>query len=222
MKKNNRGFVDLGFAKLDIQRKARRGFPEIIYARGKSTGHLTKIVEEFRKHTPFLLISKLEAGIYETLKKYFSRLEYFPQAKIGFLGRPSKKKKGRCVIVTAGTSDIPIAQEAAIFLELTGNQVETIYDVGAAGAHRLKPFLGKLKKAKVIIVVAGMEAALLSLVSGMTKAPLIGVPTSAGYGASFKGLSALLGMINSCSLGSVVVNIDNGLGAGYFANLINK
>ncbi|UCC95768.1 MAG: nickel pincer cofactor biosynthesis protein LarB, partial [Candidatus Omnitrophota bacterium] len=133
-----------------------------------------------------------------------------------------REKKGRVLIITAGTSDIGVAQEAAVFLKLAGNAVERLYDVGVAGVHRLNPFRDKIRMAKVIIVVAGMEAALASIIAGLAKAPVIAVPTSIGYGASFKGLAALLGMLNCCAPGVVVVNIDNGLGAGYFAHLINS
>lgn len=217
-----RGFIDLCFAKLDIEREKRRGLPEIIYAPGKSTQQLKKIIKKFKKHTQTLFISRLDPGHYSELKRDFALLSYFETAKLSFLGKAKKGKKGFCLIVTAGTSDINVAEEAAIFLELMGNRVERIYDIGAAGVHRLSPYLDKIRKAKVIIVVAGMEAALLSIVSGLARAPVIGVPTSVGYGASFKGLTALLGMLNCCSPGTVSVNIDNGLGAGYFAHLINR
>ena len=220
MKKD--GFIDLDFAKLDIARETRRGFPEIIYAPQKTVPQLIKIIKEFKKYTNLLFVSRLEHQHYIILKKTFSSLKYFKAAKIAFLGKAHKTKKGNVLVITAGTSDIPVAEEAAVFLELTGNRVCRIYDVGVAGLHRLVPFKDKIRNAQVIIVVAGMEAALLSIVSGITRAPVIGIPTSVGYGAAFEGLTALLGMLNSCSPGTVVVNIDNGLGAGYFANLINK
>jgi pyridinium-3,5-biscarboxylic acid mononucleotide synthase len=164
----------------------------------------------------------LEEKRYKVLKRQFKDLRYFKAARIAFYGEPASPRHGNVLILTAGTSDIPIAQEAAVFLELLGNKVEQVYDVGAAGLHRLDPFIDKIKSAKVIIVVAGMEAALLTIVTGISPAPVIGVPTSVGYGASFEGLAALLGMINACPLGSSVVNIDNGIGAGYMAHLINK
>lgn len=222
MKNNKKGFVDCGFAKLDVDRQQRRGFPEIIYAQNKTLSQLKKTVKTFKRYTGKLFISKLNPAVFEELRKSIRGLIYFPQAWLGFLGKASKGKKGNCLVITAGTADIHVAEEAAVFLELTGNKTERLYDVGVAGIHRLEYFKNKIKKAEVIIVAAGMEAALLSVVSGLTRAPLIGLPTSIGYGSSFKGLSALLGMMNSCSLGSVVVNIDNGLGAGYFANLINN
>jgi NCAIR mutase (PurE)-related protein len=218
----HKGFVELDFVKLDIAREKRRGFPEIIYAPNKTIPQLKRIITEFKKHTNTVFISRLDYRRYKLLKKTHPSLKYFKQAKLAFLGKENKKRQGYVLVVTAGTSDIDVAEEAAVFLELTGNKVERIYDVGVAGAHRITPFQHKLDKAKVIIVVAGMEAALVSMLSGLTSTPVIGVPTSVGYGASFKGLAALLGMLNSCSPGVVVVNIDNGLGAGYFANQINK
>lgn len=217
-----KGFVDLGFAKLDIDREKRRGVPEIVFSCGKTIPQLKKIVEEFRKHTSSVFISRLQFSRFKVLKKIIPSLRYFKQAEIAFYGREKKEKKGRVLIVTAGTSDIKVAEEAAVFLELSGNNVERIYDVGVAGVHRLDFFKEKIRQAKVIIVVAGMEAALSSIVSGLTAAPVIGVPTSIGYGAAFEGVAALLGMMNSCSPGVSVVNIDNGLGAGYFAHLINR
>ena len=217
-----KGFLDLGFAKLDIDRVKRRGFPEIIYAPQKTFAQLKKIIKEFKRHTDLVFISRLQFKDYKSLKQGFSSLKYFKNANLAFLGKEIERKKGFCLVITAGTSDIKVAEEAACFLELTGNYVKRIYDIGVAGVHRIKPYVIEIRKAKVIIVAAGMEAALASIVSGLTKAPVIGIPTSVGYGASFKGISALLGMLNSCSPGVVVVNIDNGLGAGYFANLINR
>jgi NCAIR mutase (PurE)-related protein len=215
-------FVDLDFVKLDIAREKRRGLPEIIYAPGKDNRQLKKIIAEFIKHSGQVFISRLHYKDYLTLKKDFARLKYFKAARLGFLGKASKEKKGNCLIISAGTSDMNVAEEAAVFLELIGNKVGRVYDVGVAGVHRLEAFKHKIEKAKVIIVVAGMEAALLSLVSGLARVPVIGVPTSVCYGASFKGITALLAMLNCCSPGTVSVNIDNGLGAGYFAHLINK
>ncbi|MFH1318236.1 MAG: nickel pincer cofactor biosynthesis protein LarB [Candidatus Omnitrophota bacterium] len=217
-----KGFIDLGFAKLDIDRENRRGLPEIVYASGKTISQLKKIVEEFRGHTDLVFISRLLPNQYKTLKKEIPSLKYFSQAKIAFCGKERKQKQGNVLVLTAGTSDVNVAEEAAVFLELTGNNVERVYDVGVAGIHRLDFFKKKIVSAKVIIVVAGMEAALASIVSGLVAVPVIGVPTSVGYGASFKGVAALLGMMNSCSPGITVVNIDNGLGAGYFAHMINK
>lgn len=218
----HKGFIDLEFVKLDVEREKRKGLPEIIYAPGKSAGQLKGIIKEFRKHTDLIFISRLAQPQFKILKKSYPKLKYFKIAQLAFLGKAIDGNKGNCLVITAGTSDIPVAEEAAIFLEILGNSVERIYDIGVAGVHRIEPFRNKIKKARVVIVVAGMEAALLSIISGISPSPVIGVPTSVGYGASFRGLSALLGMLNSCAPGAVCVNIDNGLGAGYFAHLINK
>ncbi len=218
-----KGFCDLGFAKIDTDRFKRRGFPEAIYSSGKSDAQLKEIVRAFigKKHD--LLLTRLEYKKYSFLKEAFPKLRYNSCAKIGYLIFGKKQKRdGLVLVVCAGTSDIPVAEEAFITAELMGNKVKRLYDVGVAGVHRLMYNVELLKKASVIIVVAGMEGALASLVSGLVSSPVVAVPTSCGYGASFGGLSALLTMLNSCSPGISVVNIDNGFGAGYFATLINK
>lgn len=218
-----KGFCDLGFAKIDTDRYKRRGFSEVIYCPGKSKEYLKNICRQVIAHKQDLLLTKLDKKTFVYLKKSIPRLNYNLCAKIGFLELVKKPlKNGKVVVISAGTSDIPIAEEAVLTLEIMGNSVIRLYDVGVAGVHRLMRNLEIIKKARVIIVVAGMEGALASLVSGLVKAPIIAVPTSCGYGASFQGLSALLTMLNSCSPGVTVVNIDNGFGAGYFANLINK
>lgn len=220
---NSKGFCDLRFAKLDIDRLRRRGFPEVIYCPGKTKEHLKKICREFIKNKQDLLLTKLDKGTSAYLKKIFPRINYHPLAKIGHLVKTRKLSlKGLVAVVSAGTADMPVAEEAAVTLEVMGNRVVRFYDVGVAGVHRLMHKIEVIKKAKVVIVVAGMEGALASLVSGLVSSPVIAVPTSCGYGANFSGLSALLTMLNSCSPGIVVVNIDNGFGAGYFASLINK
>jgi hypothetical protein len=217
------GFCDLGFAKVDIDRQARRGFAEVIYCPGKTRGQLKKISQELIANKQDILLTRLEKKDFAYLKKSFPNLKYNPLAKIGFLSPKRRAKKlGLVVVISAGTSDIPVAEEAAVTLEVMGNQVKKLYDVGVAGVHRIMSNIGLIKKAQIIIVVAGMEGALASLVSGLIKTPVIAVPTSCGYGANFGGLSALLTMLNSCSPGVAVVNIDNGFGAGYFASLINK
>ncbi|MCU0651713.1 MAG: nickel pincer cofactor biosynthesis protein LarB [Candidatus Omnitrophica bacterium] len=217
------GFCDLGFAKIDTDRLNRKGFPEVIYCPGKDKIHLKKISGALIKNCQDLLLTKLEKNNYLYLKKFLPKLKYNTLAKLGYcLQLPNKKTVGLVAVISAGTSDLPVAEEAAATLEVMGNNVARIYDVGVAGVHRLMQNLTVIKKASVIIVVAGMEGALASLVSGLAKSPLIAVPTSCGYGASFGGLAALLTMLNSCSPGVVVVNIDNGFGAGYFASLINK
>ena len=217
------GFCDLGFAKVDIDRQARRGFAEVIYCPGKTRGQLKKISQELIANKQDILLTRLEKKDFTYLKKPFPKLKYNPLAKIGFLSQKQRAKKlGLVVVISAGTSDIPVAEEAAVTLEVMGNQVKKLYDVGVAGVHRIMSNIDLIKKAQIIIVVAGMEGALASLVSGLIKSPVIAVPTSCGYGANFGGLSALLTMLNSCSPGVAVVNIDNGFGAGYFASLINK
>ena len=218
-----RGFCDLGFAKFDTDRKRRKGFSEAIYCPGKDREHLKEIVKKAVKLKEDILLTKLDKPTFSFLKKAVPALKYNPLAKIGhLLAKPKVISKGSVLVICAGTSDVPIAEEAAQTLQIMGNRIEKLYDVGVAGVHRLMSNIDKLKKANVIIVVAGMEGALPSLVSGLVKAPIIAVPTSCGYGASFSGLAALLTMLNGCSPGVSVVNIDNGFGAGYFASLINR
>jgi len=216
------GFCDLGFAKVDIARQKRRGFPEVIYSAGKTREQIKNICRELINNKQDLLLTKLEKSVYSYLKKTFPRLKYNIPARLGYLKSANKLPKGNVLVMCAGTSDIPAAEEAVTTLEVMGDKVVKLYDVGVAGVHRLMHNIEVLKKANVIIVVAGMEAALASLVSGLVSCPVIAVPTSCGYGASFKGLAALLSMLNSCSPGITVVNIDNGFGAGYFASMINK
>lgn len=217
------GFCDLGFAKVDIDRKKRRGFAEVIYSPGKTRGHLKKISRELIKNNQDLLLTRLDKSTFAYLRKSIPRLKYNPKARLAFLTQKQKSlSKGLSVVISAGTSDIPVAEEAAATLEIMGNRVVKLFDVGVAGVHRVMHKIDIIKKANVIVVVAGMEGALASLVSGMVSCPVIAVPTSCGYGANFKGLAALLTMLNSCSPGVAVVNIDNGFGAGYFASLVNK
>lgn len=217
------GFCDLGFAKVDIDRQRRRGFSEAIYCPGKTKVNLEKIAQKLVKNKQALLLTKLERHTFTYLKKTFPKLKYNPKAKIGYLLKmPKTFRRLEVLIISGGTADIPVAEEAATTLEIMGNRAVKLYDVGVAGVHRLMNKIEIIKRAKVIIVVAGMEGALASLVSGLVSCPVIAVPTSCGYGANFGGLSALLTMLNSCSPGVAVVNIDNGFGAGYFASLINK
>lgn len=220
---SNAGFCDLGFAKLDIDRKNRRGFSEAVYCPGKTRDHLISICRQFLKYKQHLLLTKLDKDTFAFLKKAIPRLKYNQTARLGYL-KPGNNlpKKGLVAVVSAGTGDIPAAEEAAVTLEVMGNRIIRLYDVGVAGVHRVIHHLEAIRKAKVIIVVAGMEGALSSLVSGLVSSPVIAVPTSCGYGANFGGLSALLTMLNSCSPGVAVVNIDNGFGAGYLASLINR
>jgi len=217
------GFCDLGFAKLDMDRKKRRGFPEVIYCPGKTNDQIKKIARQFIKDRQDLLLTKLDKNVFKGIKQGIPRLKYNPVAKLGYLIlQPKVIKKGLVLVISAGTSDIPVAEEAAVTLEVMSNRVIRLYDVGVAGVHRLLSSMNIIKKANAIVVVAGMEGALASVVSGLTSAPVVAVPTSSGYGASFSGLSALLTMLNSCSPGVAVVNIDNGFGAGYFASIVNR
>jgi len=216
-------YEDLGFAKLDNHRAIRRGFPEVVYCGGKSLAQVRAIAKRLIKKKGPILLTRAPADYYDSLKKIHPGLCYNELSKIIFLkNKNGPLKKGYVLIVTAGTSDIPVAEEARVTLDVMGNKVKTLYDVGVAGIHRLLDKKGLLHKAQVIIVVAGMEGALASVVSGLVSRAVIAVPTSVGYGASFKGLAALLAMLNCCSPGVAVVNIDNGFGAGYFASLVNK
>ena len=215
-------YQDLGFAKIDHHREVMKGFPEIIFGLGKTDSQTIAIAQEIFKKGSNLLITKAEKPLFKKINKKIPRIIYNPLAKTIYLKqKETLKGKGKIIVMTAGTSDIPIAEEAFVTAHILGNEVEKIYDVGVAGLHRLFGEYEKIKKAKVIIVVAGMEGALPSVVAGLTKIPIIAVPTSVGYGASFKGLAALLAMLNSCPGGVGVVNIDNGFGAAYLASLIN-
>ncbi|HNX81853.1 MAG TPA: nickel pincer cofactor biosynthesis protein LarB [Candidatus Omnitrophota bacterium] len=217
------GFADLGFARLDTDRQKRRGYSEAVYCPGKAPLHLKHIVGGLCAHKQDILLTKLDRETFEWLKQYFPALCYNELARLGYCVLKAKKvSKGFVLVITAGTADIPIAEEAAVTLEVMGNRVKKLYDVGVAGVHRLMQDISLIKKARCIIVVAGMEGALASLVSGLSKCPVVAVPTSVGYGASFAGLSALLTMLNSCSAGVGTVNIDNGFGAGYLASLMNR
>ncbi len=215
-------YQDLDFAKVDHHRELRKGFPEIIYGLGKTEDQIKKIARAILDKGSNLLITKIEESVYEGLKKSLPQLTYNELAKAAFLKQKEPSSgRGKIVIVTAGTSDIPVAEEAFVTCDILGNTAEKLYDVGVAGLHRLFGEMDKLKTAKVIICVAGMEGALPSVIAGFTNIPIVAVPTSVGYGASFKGLAALLAMLNSCPGGVGVVNIDNGFGAAYLASLIN-
>jgi NCAIR mutase (PurE)-related protein len=215
-------YQDLGFAKVDHHREIRKGFPEIIYGPGKSEGQIIRIAREITKRGNNLLITRLEAPVFARLRKKIPGCLYNREGKIAYLKqKKAPPGKGKIVIITAGTSDIPVAEEAAVTCEILGNDVERIYDVGVAGIHRLFGEMEKIKAARLIIAVAGMEGALPSVIGGLVRVPVIAVPTSVGYGASFQGISALLAMLNSCPGGVAVVNIDNGFGAACLASLIN-
>lgn len=220
MSRKKEAFEDLGFAKIDYTRFYRRSIPEIIFSENKTTAQLKNIISVFKEKNQVIILSRLSRKKYLSLNRSFRKLKYFTHARMGFLGKKFSSTGKIVSVVTAGTSDLPVAEEAAIFLEIMGNSVRRIYDAGVAGVHRILNFKRELDSSSAIIVVAGMEAALPSLVAGITRRPIIGVPTSIGYGASLKGLSALLGMLNSCALGIGVVNIDSGLAAGYLAHII--
>ena len=222
-KLKNLPYEDLGFAKIDNHRLLRKGFPETVFCPGKTIDQIIKIVETMSNKNHNILLTKAEKKVFNALKKKYHDAEYNEAAKVIVIRKEKKKSsKGNILIITAGTSDIPIAEEAFVTAELMGNKVEKVYDVGVAGVHRLFDIKDKIFNANVVIVVAGMEGALASIVGGLTSKPVIAVPTSIGYGASFKGIAPLLTMMNSCAEGVVVVNIDNGFGAGYFAGLINR
>jgi len=211
-------YKDMGFAKVDSHRKIRCGFPEVIFCMGKTAGQVVKIVEHIISGGNDMLATRADKEIYDAVSKKFPEAVYNEQARTITIRKTRRKPhKGLILIITAGTSDIPVAEESRVTAEIMGNNVKVLYDVGVAGIHRLMKSHGELLKANVIIVVAGMEGALASVVGGLVDCPVIGVPTSIGYGASFYGVAPLLSMLNSCASGVSVVNIDNGFGAGYFA-----
>ena len=214
---------DLGFAKVDLQRVLRRGFPETVFGSGKTPDQVLGIVERLHEAKQTVLVTRVEPAAYEAVAARYPKAEHHAEARLLVLrsGRRRAQKPG-ILVITAGTSDIPVAEEAAITAEVFGNRVRRIYDVGIAGVHRLGDHREDLVKARVIVTVAGMEGALPSLVAGLTACPVIGVPTSTGYGAGGGGQAALLAMLNSCAPGLTVVNIDNGHGAGVAAALINR
>jgi NCAIR mutase (PurE)-related protein len=216
-------FEDLGFAKVDHHRVLRQGMPEVIFAQGKTPRQVADIFTRLAAHEGNVLATRASEEQYSAVVASVHRAEYRPLARAIVLKRDRKKRgKGVIVVVSAGTSDIPVAEEAVVTAELMGNNVQHIYDVGVAGIHRLLAHRGALAQASVIVVCAGMEGALPSVVGGLVGVPVIAVPTSVGYGAAFEGLAALLGMMNSCASNVSVVNIDNGFGAGYVAALINR
>ncbi len=216
-------FKDLGYAKIDNHREIRVGYPEVIYCAGKTVDQIKGIVEFMLTKENNILGTRATKEAYEEVKKICPDAEYNELARtIVIKKRELKSKGGYIAVVTAGTSDIPVSEEAAVTAEIFGNKVERIYDVGVAGIHRLFDKLELIRGARVIVLAAGMEGALASVVGGLVDKPVIAVPTSIGYGANFHGLSALLSMLNSCASGVSVVNIDNGFGAGYLASMINN
>ncbi len=216
-------FEDIDFANIDHHRSLRKGFPEVIFGQGKTSAQIIGILERMILKEEVILVTRIEKEKAGDVQKVLPAAEYFEDARLLRIQEkePSPTGFGKILIITAGTSDIPVAREAALTARAMGNEVETLFDVGVAGIHRLFAHRDKIFEACVIIVVAGMEGALPSVVAGMVKAPVIAVPTSIGYGTSFNGMTALLGMLNSCSSNIAVVNIDNGFGAGYMASSIN-
>lgn len=216
------GFDDLGYAKLDSDRKHRTGFAEVVYCNGKTEEQLLHIYERIYREEGEVLGTRATKEQYEALKAHFKALTFDSLSRILKIEKPNKLQIGKIVVCTAGTADIPVAEEAAQTAEFFGTKVERIYDVGVSGMHRILSQLEELQSANCIVAVAGMEGALASVIGGLVSNPVIAVPTSVGYGASLNGLSALLTMINSCANGIAVVNIDNGYGAGYMATQINR
>ncbi len=218
----NEKYVDIDFAKLDIERQKRRGCSEAVFCECKTEEQLVKIFSEFQKQGQNVLGTRVTQSQAQVLQKKFSGLYYNSQARIVKLIQKEINKCGEIAICTGGTGDIPVAEEAAETAEFYGSNVKKYYDVGVAGIHRLFDKIDDIRKANVIIAVAGMEGALGGIIAGLVDVPVIAVPTSVGYGSSFNGLSALLTMLNSCAEGMTVVNIDNGFNAGYSANQINR
>jgi NCAIR mutase (PurE)-related protein len=219
----NLHFEDIGHARIDHARHARQGFPEVVFGQGKTHTQIVEIVERLLQHAPNVLITRTTADVYGEVRNIAVDAEWHEAARLIRIRRDhTPKGAGVIHIVTAGTSDIPIAEEAALTAEAMGNEVRRTWDAGVSGIHRILAERAELREARVIIVVAGMEGALPSVVGGLVAVPVIAVPTSIGYGASFGGIAALLGMLNSCASNVTVVNIDNGFGAGFVASLINR
>jgi len=215
-------FSSTAFARVDIHRELRCGFPEVIFCEGKRPHQVGTIASQILERSDKLLATRADNEAYRAIKKIAPDAVYVEEARVVYVDRTREAKVGLVAVVSAGTLDIPVAEEARVTCEVTGSKVKTFYDVGVAGLHRLLAYLEELREANCIVVVAGMEGALASVVGGISAVPVIAVPTSVGYGASFRGLAALLTMLNSCAAGVAVVNIDNGFGGGYVASLINR
>lgn len=215
-------FVDMGYAKLDTHREIRSGFPEVVFCSGKADEHLLHIFEVLFEENKEVFGTRASEAQYELVRERIPEITYDPVSRILKVEKEGKERKGKIAVCTAGTADIAVAEEAAQAAEFFGSSVERIYDVGVSGLHRLLARLETLQSANCVVAVAGMEGALASVIGGLVDKPVIAVPTSVGYGANFKGLSALLTMINSCANGIATVNIDNGYGAGYMAAQINR
>ncbi len=217
----NLPFMDLGFAKIDSHRELRMGAPEAIYCMNKTTSQIMQIIKKMNNDSN-IIATRVPEKTLKKIKDTYPEAKIYPEANLAFIGKFPKKTIGKVTIVTAGTSDIPIARESEVTAKSMGIEVETIFDVGIAGIHRVLSIRNKLKKADIAIVIAGMEGALPSVIAGLIDTPIIAVPTSVGYGASFKGISPLLTMLNSCAPGICVMNIDNGYSAGFFAAAVIK
>jgi pyridinium-3,5-biscarboxylic acid mononucleotide synthase len=216
-------YEDVGFARVDHARAARQGFPEVVFGKGKTRQQVLGIVERLLRHAPNLLVTHTDSDTFGDVRNLATDAEWHESARLIRIMRDRTERGiGKVSVVTAGTSDIPVAEEAALTAEAMGNRVDRIWDVGVAGIHRVIAERNLLNQARVVIVAAGMEGALPSVVGGLVGVPVVAVPTSVGYGASFGGVAALLGMLNSCASNVSVVNIDNGFGAGFVASLINR
>ena len=214
--------AELGYAAADTHRALRKGFPEVIYAAGKTDTQIVAIAKRLLQQDSRLLVTRLSPDSARHVQRRLRGAVYHPEARcLTVVGKPLPRRRGTIAVISAGTSDMPVAEEAAVTADIMGSPVDRIYDVGVAGLHRVLGALERIQKASVLVVVAGMEGALPSVVAGLVAKPVIAVPTSVGYGASFQGVAALLGMLNSCGSGVTVVNIDNGFGAAYAASQIN-
>ncbi len=219
----NLPFEDLGFAKLDHHRALRHGMPEVVFGKGKTAEQVAELAEHLLSESRNILITRADPAMADSVRERVPDAEYFPLSGAMRVWRDKTLTgKGTIAVISAGTSDIPVAEEAKVTAEVMGNRVDAIFDIGVAGIHRLMSNRDRITAARVVVVCAGMEGALPSVVGGLVSAPVIAVPTSVGYGASFNGLAALLGMLNSCASNVTVVNIDNGFGAAYVASLINR
>jgi NCAIR mutase (PurE)-related protein len=219
----NLSYEDIGFARVDHARAERQGFPEVIFGEGKTSEQICGIFEKLMARRPNVLITRTNKDVYGDIRNIYTDAEWHESARvIRVIRDDTERGSGEITVVTAGTSDIPVAEEAALTAETMGNRVKRVWDAGVAGIHRILAERELLQNSRVVVVVAGMEGALPSVVGGLVAVPVIAVPTSVGYGASFGGIAALLGMLNSCASNVTVVNIDNGFGAGFVASLINR
>jgi NCAIR mutase (PurE)-related protein len=220
---NDLHFEDIGYARVDHAREARQGFPEVVFGAGKTRAQVVGIVERLVEKSPNVLVTRTDEGTFGEVRNVVTDAEWHASARLIRVQRDkSERGVGPILVVTAGTSDIPVAEEAALTAEAMGNRVERVWDAGVSGIHRILAERALLRTARVIIVAAGMEGALPSVVGGLVSVPVVAIPTSIGYGASFGGVAALLGMLNSCASNVTVVNIDNGFGAGFVTSLINR